>query len=276
MSRVEALERSLEQAHVARRRAEAALADAREAVNVRSQFLASMGHTLRTPLNGILGFADMLLEGTAGPLTDRQIKYVKRIADSGARQLQLINNLVDLASIHARQAKKVLGSCDVAAVIDEALGAHYSQTQEKHLNIDLQIDDNLAHVEADLDGLRTVITNLVNNAVRYSEPGGDLVISATCCANPSTGSGADVVRLCVADSGPGVSPDDRHSLLDDFENAASMTARRQRRSGVGLALSRRIVEAHGGRIWIESEGIPGRGSQFFVELPIQARARDAA
>lgn len=256
-------------------RPEGSSREAGEVKNVHSQFLASMGHTLRTPLNGILGFANLLAEGTAGELTDRQLQYVKRITDSGERQLQLINNLIDLANIHAGQVINTAGSCDLAEAVHEALGLHVSQITDKELKIDLRIDDKLGLVEADADGLQKVVANLVNNAVRHSKPGDDIVITAVrqaCEESPSSAtsppqSGGDLIVLCVADQGPGVSVEDCQYLFDDCEHAESMDARRQHRSGVGLALSRRIVEAHGGRIWVESDGTPGKGSEFFVEFP---------
>lgn len=245
-----------------------------EVKSVHSQFLASMGHTLRTPLNGILGFANLLSEGIAGELTDRQLKYVNRIADSGERQLQLINNLVDLARIQAGQPIETVGTCDLATLIDETLGTYAPQVKEKQLDIELDVDERLCPLDAGPDGLQKVVDNLVTNAVRHSEQGGVISISVKrqtqgdgSVSNGSTPAAADTMVLCIADTGPGISQEDAQYLFDDCEHAEAMDARRQRRSGVGMALSRRIVEAHGGRIWLESEGTPGKGSRFFVELP---------
>jgi signal transduction histidine kinase len=133
-------------------------------------------------------------------------------------------------------------------------------------------------VRCDPELIRQALANLVGNALRFTEAGGTVRVTATKQVGssevPATEDEADeVVCLEVADTGPGIPPEEQPFLFDDFEHAESLTVRRERRSGVGLALARRIVELHGGRIWVESTGVKGEGSRFFIEVPAYAEVR---
>lgn len=135
--------------------------------------------------------------------------------------------------------------------------------------------------ECDPEQLRQVLASLVDNAIRFTDSGGSVRVTASKgTLSSSVAETSDefdsVLRIEVADTGNGIPPDDQPLLFDDFEHAESLTSRRQRRSGVGLALARRIVELHGGRIWVESSGVKGEGSHFFIEFPCRANMRSTA
>lgn len=290
-SSLEQLQLELETERRAREDAETRLEEvtrlveqAEDAARVRSQFLASMGHTLRTPLNGITGFAGILLEEACGPLNERQRQFVERIVESGYRQLELINNLIDLARLDGGQAPydpaPVCAEQIVTGVVDE----YRSQIEGKGLQLDVHVDEGIGNLTADTRQLHTALASLLSNAVRLTGQGGRVRVVAT-RSTPSDGQAGDsaqqvhagtVVRIEVVDTGIGIAPGDMQFIFDDFEHAESLAARRHRRSGTGLALARRIIEQHGGRIWAESAGVKGQGSRFVVELPLAPDLRIVA
>lgn len=248
-----------------------------EAATRRSRFLVSMGHTLRTPLNAILGFSEVLQQEECGLLTDRQRTFVKRIVEAGQRQLGLINNLIDLTRIHAGETVLEPEAVDVAPLVRSVLAEYASAAGARRVELSGHADDS-GMVRCDPELIRQALANLVGNAIRFTEAGGTVRVTATKQVGssevPAMEDEADeVVCLEVADTGPGIPPEEQPFLFDDFEHAESLTARRERRSGVGLALARRIVELHGGRIWVESTGVKGEGSRFFIEVPAYAEVR---
>jgi len=272
------LREELERERKAREQAEARVAELEARVRngsgdgtVRSQFVASMGHTLRTPLNGVLGFADVLLEGTFGTLSDRQVKYVKRIIESGHRQLELINNLVDLSKIHAGETRLECAPTAIMDVVESAASELRLRAEEKGLTVETRADGEVDPINCDAERLRQVVANLLSNAIRATEPGGRIMVVARQLADRENGH-SRAMQIQVSDTGPGIPSEDQPLLFDDFDNAESMATRRQRRSGTGLALARRIVELHGGRISVESDGANGHGSRFTIELPSQGAA----
>jgi signal transduction histidine kinase len=250
-----------------------------DAASQRSRFLVSMGHTLRTPLNAILGFSEVLLQEQCGPLNERQKKFVNRITDSGERQLGLINNLIDLARIHAGDATLERRPVDVAQLVQSTVTEFTAAAQVKGIELSARADETLS-LTGDPERLRQALANLVRNAIQYTQSGGAVRVSVshrveTLPSLDDDQGTSDVARIEIADTGNGIRPEDQEFLFDDFEHIESLSARRERRSGVGLALTRRIVELHHGRIWVESSGAKGEGSQFFIELPAKAAMMSA-
>lgn len=246
----------------------------------RSRFLVSMGHTLRTPLNAILGFSEVLQQEQCGPLTDRQRRFVERIVDAGQRQLGLVNNLLDLARIHAGDTAPEPQAVDAASLVRSVV-AEYASAAAAH-GVELSaLTEDPGMMRGDSELIRQALANLIDNAIRFTDAGGTVRVTAsrhvgTTAALPQSEDDAEeVVSLTVVDTGSGIPLEDQPFLFDDFEHAESLTARRERRSGVGLVLARRIVELHGGRIRVESTGVKGEGSRFVIEVPAYAETRCA-
>lgn len=285
LSGVTRLVEALEAEREARRQAERELDRLRgmlgtgDAARQRSRFLVSMGHTLRTPLNAILGFSEVLLQEQCGPLNERQQKFLHRITDSGERQLGLINNLIDLARIHAGDTALETQPVDAARLVHSIIAEFSASAKGKGIDLSAQVDDTIS-LPGDPEKLHQALGNLVRNAIQYTQPGGSVEVSVSHreAAADSLEAAHDtrgVAHIEVADTGDGIRPEDKQFLFDDFEHAKSFSARRERRSGVGLALTRRIVELHQGRVWVESAGVKGEGSKFFVELPAKTEVLSA-
>ena len=223
----------------------------------KSEFLASMSHELRTPLNAIIGFSEVLLERMFGELNERQDDYLRDIWSSGKHLLELLNDILDLSKIEAGQM--VLNRSEFA--VRESLEYCLSMVRERALNqgilLSLEVDAQVGLLDADRLRFRQVVLNLLSNAVKFTPDGGRVDIRASL-------SDQDLV-VEVADTGPGVTAEDRQRIFDAFQQGARLP-RQTEGTGLGLTLSKRILELHGGRIWVESEA--GNGSTFGFALPM--------
>lgn len=241
----------------------------------RSLFLASMGHTLRSPLNGVLGFSEMLLGESAGSLNDRQRRYVERIEESGRRQLELIDNLMQLARLQAGLVDLRPSRCTLDQIVAGAIEPYRVLARRKRVAIAIDVADPVDPLVLDVELVTTALRSLVSNAVRYTLEGGHVSVKTQRLhAQPANGNGwqrvpEDRLHIEVLDDGPGIDPEDQGLIFDDLDSDATLRARRQRRSGVGLPLARRLVELHDGRIGVSSSGVKGEGSRFFIELPVK-------
>jgi PAS domain S-box-containing protein len=237
--------------------------DAAEAASrAKSEFLANMSHELRTPLNAIIGFAEVLRDRLRGPLNPRQERDVDHILESGRHLLSLINDILDLSRIEAGRCDLDLEELDVLEVARGAVAIVTPLAEKKGTRIHIDSDGPLP-VRADQLRLRQVLFNLLSNAVKFTHEGGSVRISARV-------ESADSVVVSVRDDGVGISVADQARIFGAFEQVDASHARRQQGTGLGLALTRRLVELHGGRIWIESE--LGQGSVFSFSL-VSAAAR---
>ena len=222
----------------------------------KSEFLASMSHELRTPLNAIIGFSEVLLERMFGELNERQDDYLRDIWSSGKHLLELLNDILDLSKIEAGQM--VLNSSEFA--VRECLEYCLSMVRERALKqrilLSLEVNPEVALLDADRLRFRQVVLNLLSNAVKFTPDGGRVDVRASIRDQ-------DLV-VEVADTGPGVAAEDRQRIFDAFQQGAQHPQQTEG-TGLGLTLSKRILELHGGRIWVESEA--GKGSTFGFALP---------
>jgi signal transduction histidine kinase/CheY-like chemotaxis protein len=222
----------------------------------KSEFLASMSHELRTPLNAIIGFSEVLLERMFGELNERQDDYLRDIWSSGKHLLELLNDILDLSKIEAGQM--VLNRSEFA--VRESLEYCLSMVRERALKqrilLSLDVDPQAGLLDADRLRFRQVVLNLLSNAVKFTPDGGRVDVRAFIRDE-------DLV-VEVADTGPGVAAEDRQRIFDAFQQGARHPEQTEG-TGLGLTLSKRILELHGGRIWVESE--TGKGSTFGFALP---------
>ncbi len=245
---------------------------AEAASRAKSAFLANMSHELRTPLNSIIGFSDLLQEQTFGPLLPKQLRYVGNILTSGKHLLQLINDILDLSKIEAGHMKLDLGTLEVAAVLEDVRGIVHALAEKKSVMLEVDVAPAIPTLRADPAKFRQVLYNLLSNAIKFTPEGGVVRTSARLAGDahgaPTRGDEpAEFVCVAIADSGIGIRPEDRTRLFREFEQLDSGYARQQQGTGLGLALTKRLVEMHGGEIGFESEG-EGRGTTFSFTLPI--------
>jgi PAS domain S-box-containing protein len=243
------------------RRARAA---AESANQTKSEFLAKMSHELRTPLNSIIGFSEMLDDQTFGPLNDKQLRYVDNVLSSGRQLLDLINDILDLSKVEAGRMELVPAPIDVATALDDARVRMESLAGQKGHTIGVEVEPQLPALSADAGKFRQIMDNLLSNAIKFTPNGGRIRMSAR---RAPAGDGIEVV---VSDNGIGIKPEDQGRIFQEFEQLDNAYVREQQGTGLGLALTRKLVELHGGRIGVESQ--PGEGSTFRFVLPFEPRA----
>jgi signal transduction histidine kinase len=223
----------------------------------KSDFLATMSHELRTPLNAIIGFSEVLHEQMFGELNERQLAYVDDIRAAGQHQLSLINDVLDLAKIEAGRMELELSEVALPAVLRSAVSMHAERAKQAGIELGLKTEPEEITITADERRVRQIVFNLVSNAVKFTPSEGRVDISAH-LEN-------DHVEVAVADTGPGISAAELETIFEEFEQTAE--GKQVEGTGLGLPLSRKLVELHGGRLWAESE--PGRGSTFLFTLPVK-------
>lgn len=240
---------------------------------MKSEFLANVSHELRTPLNAIVGFIDLLREGVYGELTPRQTVPVERIEASANHLRILVDQVLDLAKIAAGRLDVQSEAILLRPFLMDVTSEMESLANEKGLSLSLTLGAALPAVKADPTHLRQILINLIGNACKYTEAG---VVGIRAAVNDEPGSprllATGAVRwLCIAvsDSGPGIPLGDQQRIFEEFEqiDAGSRTHSARRGTGLGLPISRRLAEAMGGDVTVQSE--PGRGATFTLWLPLQ-------
>ncbi len=239
----------------------ATVARLQELDQLKSSFLANMSHELRTPLNSILGFTDVILEGLDGPLTDRMDNDLKVVQKNGQHLLNLINDILDMAKIEAGRMSISPERLDLADVVAEVIDITGSLAREKRLALRTQLPpDEALYLEADHIRLRQVLINLVGNAVKFTETGGVTIAAER---------HQDRLLITVSDTGMGIPAEKLETIFEAFSQVDTSTTRKVGGTGLGLPISRRLIELHGGRLWAESRGLPGEGARLCVELPVE-------
>jgi signal transduction histidine kinase len=225
----------------------------------KSEFLANMSHELRTPLNAIIGFSEVLLERMFGELNDKQDDYLKDIHSSGKHLLSLINDILDLSKIEAGRMELDVETFDVPAAIGNALTLVRERAQRHRIALGLEVGADVGEMRADERKFKQILLNLLTNAVKFTPDGGRVDVRAKLVDG--------VLEVAVSDNGIGIAKDDQEAVFEEFRQVGRHYTNKQEGTGLGLALAKRFVELHGGRLTLDSE--PGRGSTFTFTLPSQ-------
>jgi GAF domain-containing protein len=225
----------------------------------KSEFLANMSHELRTPLNAVIGFSEVLGEEMFGELNEKQSEYVEDIHSSGRHLLSLINDILDLSKIEAGRMDLDFTTFDVQQALDNALTLVSERAGRRGIALDSEIDESLGDMTGDERKVKQILLNLLSNAIKFTPEGGRVALTAR---------GADsTVVIAVRDTGVGISAEDQEHIFEEFRQVGTDYARKIEGTGLGLTLTRRFVELHGGDIVVESE--PGAGSEFRITLPLE-------
>lgn len=235
---------------------------AQSADQAKSKFLANMSHELRTPLNAIIGFSEILEDQTFGELNEKQLRYAGHIHSSGQHLLMLINEILDLAKVESGKTELHLSKVNIKRLLENSLMMIKEKALKHRIQIDIRIQEELSDlpVQADEVKVKQIVFNLLSNAAKFTPDGGRIEISAQL--------EAESVVITVSDTGIGLKPQDRERIFAPFEQVdLSDISPPEQGTGLGLALARTFVELHGGRIWVDSEGI-GQGSAFTFTIPV--------
>ncbi|MBN1439286.1 MAG: GAF domain-containing protein [Anaerolineales bacterium] len=248
-----------------------ALKEMREADRLKTQFLANMSHELRTPLNSIIGFSRVILKGIDGPITDLQNQDLTAIHNAGQHLLGLINDILDISRIDAGKMELAFEEVDMRNLIQSVASTALGLIKDKPIRLSQYIPDDIPLARADPIRARQVLLNLLSNAAKFTESG-SIVIEAKLQTNPDN---YPEIVVSVSDTGSGIPSDHFPKLFEAFSQVDASPTRRTGGTGLGLSICKRLVEMHGGRIWVDS--ILGKGSTFYFTLPaLQPKAAPAA
>jgi signal transduction histidine kinase len=222
----------------------------------KSAFLANMSHELRTPLNAIIGFSQVLLQRLFGEINEKQEEYLEDILSSGNHLLSLINDVLDLSKVEAGQVELEVATFSLREALERGVVIVRERAATNGITLTLELAPDVDLVDGDERRIRQVVFNLLSNAVKFTPADGRVVVAASRLDRE--------VEISVADNGPGIAYEDQQRIFEEFQQTEAGIEQREG-TGLGLALSKRLVELHGGRIWVESE--PGIGSRFVFTLP---------
>ncbi len=227
----------------------------------KSEFLANMSHELRTPLNAVIGFSEVLTERMFGELNEKQDEYVRDIYASGTHLLSLINDILDLSKIEAGRMELELADFHLPQAIENALVFVRERALRRGITLEQAIDPRLGEIQGDERKIKQVLLNLLSNAIKFTPEGGKIEMRAV----PSD----KVVEVSVSDTGVGIAPEDQEAIFEEFRQVGT-AAKKVEGTGLGLTLSRKFIELHGGRIWVMSR--VGAGSTFTFTIPMRIGA----
>jgi signal transduction histidine kinase len=254
------------------RKVEERTAELAAANKAKSQFLANMSHELRTPMNSIIGFSELLAGGSFGQLNEKQERYVDNIKTSGNHLLNLINSILDLSKVEAGMLEIHPEEFSIAEALTNTETLVRESAHKKNIAIECSVDDNLSTILADPTRFRQILFNILSNAIKFTPEDGLVKILAEPLGE--TGrfmeteklAAGDYLLVSVTDTGIGIAPEEHNMVWGEFKQVDSSYARKQEGTGLGLTLTRKLVEMQGGAVWFESE--PEAGTTFFFVLPI--------
>lgn len=231
--------------------------------NAKSEFLANVCHDLRTPLNSIIGFSELLRLKTAGELNGKQERYIENILKSSNFLLELINNILDMSKIEAGKIELIYDTFDIAEAINEVivLIKVKSGISQKFI-VKKDYDPGLGFIDADRQRFKRIMFNLLGNAMKFCKEGKGIVTI-------STKKMGEMAQISISDNGIGIQKEDINKLFTKFRQVGNDASGKKKGTGLGLAISKELIELHGGKIWVDSEF--GRGSTFTFTLPIQKK-----
>jgi len=228
----------------------------RQMDRLKDEFLSNMSHELRTPLNAVIGLSDVILQGMDGELTPRLQQDIQTIHDAGQQLLAIVNDVLDIAKIESGTLTLRLNAIDLRQPLQEALKTAYVMAASKQLTLSAYLPEQPLMVQADANRMRQVALNLLSNAIKFTDAGNVRLYAYTQDGQ---------VVFCVQDEGIGIAPEHHALIFEQFRQVEGSLHRRKGGAGLGLAISKRLVELHGGRIWLESA--LGKGATFYVSLP---------
>lgn len=242
----------------------------------KTNFLATMSHELRTPLNSIVGYSELLLEGTYGAMTDRQMDRLEKIYRNGNNLLEIINDILDLSKIDAGRLELDMQTIQLATVYEDVFLDLKHQSEQRGLVLHVDMPEDIHDIIGDAKRIRQIITNLTSNAVKFTPEGEirvkvqNLLVKRGASEDftlPIIGwlSDGDWVLTTVTDTGIGIAPENQAAIFEEFSQVDSTRTREFEGTGLGLAITRKLVDLHGGTIWVRSQ--EGAGSSFYVAFP---------
>jgi two-component system CheB/CheR fusion protein len=250
------IEAGLEKAH---KELEELAAELKRATRAKSEFLANMSHELRTPLNSINGFSEILYDETAGTLNEKQKKFVNNILTSGKHLLLLINQILDMAKVESGKMKLELSSLPIKSILNEISLLVTDMVDKRKIEMLLEIAEDLPNIEGDELKVKEILYNLLSNAVKFTPEGGKIGMRAKKIDSK--------IEVVVWDTGVGIAPENMVKIFEGFFRVDTPYSRLTEGTGLGLPLSKKLVELHGGNFSVESEGL-NKGTQVRFTLPI--------
>ena len=241
----------------------AEIAELRARDALKTQFLATISHDLRTPLTAVITHAEILRDGILGDLSPRQLESVRGIISGGRQLLTQVGEILTYARGAANQLMLVTSRFAVREVLEQVSSLNQSLLKKKRLTLWVEADPNLPTVTADREKITHIVGNLLGNAIEFTAAGGRVWLRATRAEHEPV----DAIVVEVGDTGVGIAPEHHDLIFREFAQVDSTPSRPHHGTGLGLTIARKLVELHGGRIWLESE--LGKGSRFFFTVPIE-------
>lgn len=248
----------------------------REVERLKEEFMATVSHELRTPITAVMGYTDILLRGLRGPLQPKQTEALTSIRAASNRLLMLINDLLDMSRLEAGKQLLRLRPVDLSHAVEATLSGIAVIAAGRRIQISTSFASNLPFVLADDEQLGRILGNLISNAVKFTPEGGEVKVSAYLSTDPRGGNGSagqpadseQCVMVTVSDNGIGIPREKHEGIWEKFQQVDGSSRRSYGGTGLGLAITKGLVTLHGGKVWVESEGVLGKGSTFGFSIPV--------